>query len=128
MSVFVPKTCVTKKCKKLLQPPPRPQHRKVRNTSNIFGTRLNNCKMNYYLYIIIDSNYSILISGGGLECYFCQSDDHHNLEECNAEHAGGIVSCQNNDSEAPHFGTYCNVGHTGMFSKYLETFLKCSNH
>ena len=55
------------------------------------------------------------LQGTELECYFCQSDDHHLLEECNAEHPGGIVKCQQVDGDAPHFGRYCTVGHTGMF-------------
>ena len=60
-----------------------------------------------------------IILESGLECYYCHSDDHQKLEECNAEHPGGIVKCQTEDSDAPHYGTFCSVGHTGMF--FFET-------
>ena len=53
----------------------------------------------------------ICFSGEELECWFCLSDD-HNLGDCNAEHAGGIVTCSDNP-EAKHYGDKCAVGHTG---------------
>ena len=49
--------------------------------------------------------------GNELQCWFCLSDD-HNLGDCNAEHAGGIVTCSD-DPHSEHYGDKCGVGHTG---------------
>ena len=88
-----------------------------------------NVKLSKTLSLIV--HFLSFLQGSELECYFCQSDDHHLLEECNAEHPGGIVKCQQEDGDAPHFGRYCTVGHTGMLqifkSKQLWVFTPILN-
>ena len=48
-------------------------------------------------------------TGIGRECYFCDE----NSGDCSADNYGERVHCQMENSEAPHYGSDCVVGHTG---------------
>ena len=48
-------------------------------------------------------------TGIGRQCYFCDET----TEDCSADNYGERVHCQMEDSEAPHYGSDCAVGHTG---------------
>ena len=75
-------------------------------------------------YLSLDRIYlcSFLPLVMGRQCYFCDEDS----SECDEHNYGEHIHCQTEDSNAPHYGSDCAVGHTGKYKNlYSVAAIQC---